>query len=74
MHRTSRADESLCGNSSGLFLATEFKSDREGSLEEKPVKVRTSSNSHKVKDHNRAKQICLCVYLYTATEADLALR
>lgn len=74
MHRTSRADESFFGNSSGFFLATELKSDGEDSLEDKSVKVRTSSNSHKVKDHNSAKQICLCVYLYTAMEADLALR
>lgn len=39
------------------------------------VKVRTSSSSHKVRDHNStSQQICLCVYLYTdAMEADLAL-
>lgn len=56
----------------GLFLATDLKPDSEGSLEGKAVKVRTPRNSHKVKDHNSTKQICLCVYLYTATEADLA--
>lgn len=76
MHETMTNNESLLGVSSGLFLGgetTELKSDGEESPEVKPVKVRTSSSSHKVKDHNGAKQICLCVYLYTATEADLAL-
>ncbi len=65
--------ESFPGDSSGHFLATELESDREESLEEKSVKVRTSSDTHKVRDHNSTKQICLCVYLYTATQADLAL-
>lgn len=44
------------------------------SLEEKSVMMRTSNGNHKVKDHHSTKQICLCVYLYTAMEADLALR
>lgn len=56
-----------------IFLATELKLDREESLEEKTTKVRKSTRSHKVKDHNSTKQNCLCVYLYTAMEADLEL-
>lgn len=51
----------------------ELKLERERLLEEKTVKVRTSNSHHKVKDHNAAKQIGLCVYLWLAVHADLAL-
>lgn len=44
----------------------------EESLKEKSAKVRTRSSNHKVKDNDSIKQICLCVYLYTEIEADLA--
>lgn len=49
--------------------AVEFKLDRKQSL-----KVRTWSNNQKIRRHNSIKQICLWVYFYQATGADLALQ
>lgn len=72
MRETMTNNESFLADSSGHFSAKGLKSDGEESLEEKSVKVRTSSSSHKVKDQSSTKQICLCVYLYTAMD-DLAL-